>query len=797
MAATKKVSILLSGKETVSTAANKAAGSMDELGTRGKSAFEGLGGAAIVANQALELAAKAAQAIAAVYEQMKLGAQAKQIEQAFVSMARSAGQSADKMLVAMQRASAGTVDATELMAAANRAMLFSIPVDKLDELMAVARASATATGESVQQMFADIVTGIGRASPMILDNLGLTLRVGEANLAYAESLGIAVTEMTAADKKMAILNATLEAGEALMIQVGDAATELTDLEKIQQMETAWSNLTSTLQMALNDTFSPAIELVTTLFNKINDTFELLEQRRDDKSILSAAIEGTGTLEDFERAYALQQQNVDFAQATLQREKELRDQQAEIFGVQSSYYQAAQQRFIGAIQELGVQENIEADIRMNLYDRRAAAEAEATAEAQARLEAERQAAASATEAADAMAAQAKYWQTFVNQAWGRTNMAGPATAGGASVSMGAIGLEMIFGDFGAGLDVLGGRVEDLTDKPWDWLGDQVERTAETFYDLNTGMRSGVTGAWDQFGAGYGGYGRPGEYTPEAAVPAIDYFADFGLTVENISSGLGGFSGAIIDATSAAGAYGLAMLAAQVALDAFLDTIGPALNEMLVPVVEALQKVGVILAQAWLPILNRLTPALQLISIMFNVVVSILQPFIDAWSAIISFVLTLLLPAWQILATLVVGLSIPFQILGGVIQWIGDWIKHMGNTIATFIHNLTHPFDRREYGAAPGSLGGYIEDVVSGVNQQLADIWAVTTGDLTLGEPTDYSGVGGDNTTVYRPPDIYFYQTFNGPIIGETGLDELGRLIADSLIEYTDIGGNVNVIIGEGA
>ncbi|MEA3340116.1 MAG: phage tail length tape measure family protein, partial [Chloroflexota bacterium] len=95
MAATKKVSILLSGKETVSTAANKAAGSMDDLGNRGKSAFEGLGGAIVVANQAMELVGRTVgAAIQRMTELVDIYTVQEQAERKLAAVIRATGQAA-------------------------------------------------------------------------------------------------------------------------------------------------------------------------------------------------------------------------------------------------------------------------------------------------------------------------------------------------------------------------------------------------------------------------------------------------------------------------------------------------------------------------------------------------------------------------------------------------------------------------------------------------------------------------------------------------------------------------------
>ena len=77
-------------------------------------------------------------------------------------------------------------------------------------------------------LYNSLATGVKRASPLILDNLGLTIRVGEANERYAEQLGVTVAELSTTDQKMALLNETIRAGRILMAQAGNTTEAATD-----------------------------------------------------------------------------------------------------------------------------------------------------------------------------------------------------------------------------------------------------------------------------------------------------------------------------------------------------------------------------------------------------------------------------------------------------------------------------------------------------------------------------------------------------------------------------------------
>ena len=136
--------------------------------------------------------------------------------QAFESMVQSMGRDAAAEFERLKEAAGGLIDNESLIEAANRAMSLGIPIQNLADLMLIARAKARDMGITITQAFNDIVTGVGRASPMIIDNLGITLKIGEATEEYAKSIGKSVKELTSQEQKLAILRAVLKSGrEAL------------------------------------------------------------------------------------------------------------------------------------------------------------------------------------------------------------------------------------------------------------------------------------------------------------------------------------------------------------------------------------------------------------------------------------------------------------------------------------------------------------------------------------------------------------------------------------------------------
>ncbi len=215
----------------------------------------------------------AAQGVQTFFNTLKgLGQQALQMAEAagsletlrasFANLAQDAGTTAQALLGSMRSAAQGMISDSELMQAANNAFLL-IGRDvgtKFPEWIQIAQAAAKATGQSVSFMLDSIVTGIGRGSPRIIDNIGLILKLDDANQAYARSLGKTVEELTTAERSQALMNAVSEAGARMIERVGDAGQNLS--QRLGTLRARFQNLKDAAQSALAPALTRVIEGVT-------------------------------------------------------------------------------------------------------------------------------------------------------------------------------------------------------------------------------------------------------------------------------------------------------------------------------------------------------------------------------------------------------------------------------------------------------------------------------------------------------------------------------------------------------
>jgi hypothetical protein len=190
---------------------------------------------------------------------------AAKLNQGMESMERRFGISSDKVLKKLREVAKGTIADTDLIAAANRAMTLGVTkdLDKLAEALEVARGSAKTMGIDATQAFNDLITGIGRKSPLILDNLGLIVKGFEAQSKASGGTGSA-TEL---------LNKVLE--ENLNISRKVNVSQLSMAERFEIMDTRAKNLKITIGQAL-------LPFVERLFNGLDaianlDVFKKLKR----------------------------------------------------------------------------------------------------------------------------------------------------------------------------------------------------------------------------------------------------------------------------------------------------------------------------------------------------------------------------------------------------------------------------------------------------------------------------------------------------------------------------------------
>lgn len=126
----------------------------------------------------------------------------------------------------LRKATKGTVNDVQLMTAAVQAKDFRIPLEDLGKYLEFAQLKAQQTGQSVDYMTNSIVTGLGRKSPLILDNLGISAAEISEKTKETGDFMKAVAEIV--DTQLA------EAGETYISAADRAAQKTVELQNAQK-----------------------------------------------------------------------------------------------------------------------------------------------------------------------------------------------------------------------------------------------------------------------------------------------------------------------------------------------------------------------------------------------------------------------------------------------------------------------------------------------------------------------------------------------------------------------------------
>lgn len=200
------------------------------------------GGVAAVGTAAIGAAtALGRMAVQGVGDLVARGQQVSGLKSAFMNLAGGVG-AADKMIGQVRGSTQGLVDDFSIMGAANKAMLLGV-TNSSEEMAELARTAAVlgrAMGQDAAKSLDDLIVALGRSSPMILDNLGLSVKVGKANEEYARTLGKTADALTDQEKKQAFMNAALEAARGRVAELGDV--NLTFGDRLAVVGNAFRNL---------------------------------------------------------------------------------------------------------------------------------------------------------------------------------------------------------------------------------------------------------------------------------------------------------------------------------------------------------------------------------------------------------------------------------------------------------------------------------------------------------------------------------------------------------------------------
>ena len=215
------------------------------------------------------------------------------VEKGFNNLAKSAGFSS-QALGKLQKATDGTMSSMDLMTQANNAMLLGIvdSEDQMADLFDISQRLASALGKDTTFGIESMVTGLGRQSKLMLDNLGIMVDTNKAYKDHAKALGVTVGQLSDQQKKQGFVNAAMAQATTLVQKLG--VETLGTADHIQKIKTA---VTET-QIALAEDWAPVVEKAAGVISSWSK--KMLQAKKDAELFFGVTKKGKESLETFRK-----------------------------------------------------------------------------------------------------------------------------------------------------------------------------------------------------------------------------------------------------------------------------------------------------------------------------------------------------------------------------------------------------------------------------------------------------------------------------------------------------------------
>lgn len=185
----------------------------------------------------------------------------------------------------LSKATGHMISQADLIKKANFAQTMGISTKDFVFLTKVAQAAAIKTGQDFQFMFDSVITGAARASPVILDNLGLNIQLEEIYKRVAAASNRKTAELTAEEKQTILMNELHRQGADLIEQVGDVAA--TTAGAFARFEANLKNFAGSVQKLV----LPVVGFWVDKMNDLFESFERLEKYEKESAALDATPQG--------------------------------------------------------------------------------------------------------------------------------------------------------------------------------------------------------------------------------------------------------------------------------------------------------------------------------------------------------------------------------------------------------------------------------------------------------------------------------------------------------------------------
>ena len=178
--------------------------------------------------------------IQGIKQSVELSTRFEEVQRGFMKLGAGVNMS-HTSIVKLRSAVNGTVNDVDLMRLANNALMLGVASssEEMEKLFDGAQRLGAALGKDVKQSIESLVTGMGRQSRLMLDNLGIIVDSGIANDRYAEKMGITGRALDENERKLAFNEEATRQLTSAVEKLGDE--QVTAAMRLQQLGADWDN----------------------------------------------------------------------------------------------------------------------------------------------------------------------------------------------------------------------------------------------------------------------------------------------------------------------------------------------------------------------------------------------------------------------------------------------------------------------------------------------------------------------------------------------------------------------------
>ena len=208
-----------------------------------------------------------------VRQLIKFGSEASKLqsmEKAFNTLSGGIGKSSIA-LKKLQNATDGTMSNFDLFQQANNAMILGVTKnsDEMAEMFDMAQRLGEALGKDTKESVESLITGMGRQSRLMLDNIGIIVDSEKAYKTYAKSMKVSVDSLSDVDRKQAFLNATILSARQKLLGLNKEQTNAS--MALQTMRASMKNASAEIGEGILPILVALAKATTILSNSLDAT----------------------------------------------------------------------------------------------------------------------------------------------------------------------------------------------------------------------------------------------------------------------------------------------------------------------------------------------------------------------------------------------------------------------------------------------------------------------------------------------------------------------------------------------